>query len=833
VTTSDLGYALRQLVLRPGHSAAVVLMLALGIGATTAIYSLFHQILVQPLPVPEPDRLVNVVESGQKPGNLWCAEGGCNRDYALSYSMLRELEARQDVFTGIAGHHGPLDVNLAFADQTHTGAAMLVSGAYFQLLNLRPALGRLIGAQDEPRIGESAVAVLSHGFWLSRFGGDPSVVGRALTVNGRPLTIIGVAPAGFSGTLIGARPDIFVPLTLRAQMQPAATRFQSFEDPFAYWLYAVARLESGVTLEQAAAHLAGLHAGILDELQMPPEFSQERQIALALEPGARGQGGLPTKAGDPLRLLLAVTVLLMLLVCINISSLVLARNASRGGEIAVRASLGAERWRIAGQLLTEAAVPAVIGILLGLPVAAAVLRVAESALPARLADGLDVRLDPWAVLLAISTSLAAVLLVALVPAAHAARTDASFVMKAWDARGALGGHGLLRLRGLLATAQIAISMVLLALAGLFAQSLANVARVDLGFDADSLVFFNVSPGLNGYDRDRLLGFGDRVADELAARPNVTNVARSLVPIMTGGSLSLGPLTVEGLEAPPESNAGAATNAVGPGFFATLSMPLLAGRDFTENDAAGAPRVAIVNESFLRKFRLGEDALGRRFGIGSGGEPDIEIIGIVADSKYATVKDAAPPQFYTPLRQQDSPTSLQFYVRAGSDPNALLRAIPAIVSGIDPNLPVGELATMRQQVGDNVFVDRLVTMLTAGFAGLATLLAAIGLYGVLSYGVVQRTRELGVRLALGAEPKNLRGMVLRQVGAMTIVGGLIGLVGALAAGRAAESLLFGLSAHDPFVLAGAGASLGAVAIAAGYLPASRASRIAPMDALRHE
>jgi predicted permease len=833
----NIRLAFRSLRQRPGLSLVIIAMLALGIGATTALFSLLHQILVQPLPVPEPQRLVNFSAPGPKWGSTSCGLAG-DCDSVFSYPMFRDLEARQTGFTGIAAHYS-FQANLGYRQQTLAGRGMLVSGSYFNVLKLQPALGRLIGPQDEPRLDESAVVVLSYEYWQNSFGGDPNIVKETLTVNGQPLNIIGVAPAGFSGTTIGARPQVFVPLTLSWRLRPTTSR--NYADRRAYWLYVFARLNPNVTAQQASAAINGLYGGILKEVDaslnrgMPDDVMQQfLQQQIALKPGARGQSTIRETTAQPLTLLFGLTALVLLIVCVNIANLLLARGASRAGEMAIRASLGARRRQLVSQLLTESTVLTVIGGIAGLLVATYTLDIIIAILPAESTRDLAIQLSPAAIGFAAAASLLTMLLFGIFPAVHATRTDLAVAIKGQAAQ-ATGGRRIVRFRIALATAQIAFSMVLLVLAGLFTQSLMNLARVNLGMQVDSLVSFSVSPRANGYSLERTTALFDRIEEELAVQPGVTGLTSASVPLIANYGAG-NSVTVEGFEGGPGVDTTVQRNEVSPSFFNTLSIPLLAGRNFTDADRLSAPKVAIVNQSFVRKFNLGGDAVGKRFS----GFPydnirkvELEIVGVVADAAYSRVKGDIPPQYFQPRRQSENPDSLFFYARTDIVPNAMMRAIPGVVSRIDRNLPVNGLITMRRQVQDNIYLDRLVAMLSSVFAGLATLLAAIGLYGILAYNVALRKRELGLRLALGAEPARLRAMVLRQVGLMAFIGGVIGLAAAVALGRTTEALLFGLSGHDPWVLARSVAVLSGVMFVACYLPARRASNIAPMEALRYE
>ena len=830
----QIKHALRQLILRPGLSLVVILMLALGLGVTTAVFSLFYQVLVQPLPVPEPHRLVNL-------GNTW-QEGSAPVTVrtSFSYPMFRDLEAQQPVFTGIAAYNS-LDASLSYEGGAFNATAVVVSGSYFQVLDLQAAAGRLIGPEDDARIDESPVVVLSHALWQSRFGGDPDIVGRTLTVNAELLTVVGVAPESFAGTELGVRAQIFAPLTMYWRLQGTFPRSAVDGRGFS-WLRLFARLRPDVSVEQASTGINVLYSGILRDVETPLRTSsgqipneQVRQFLqgqVRLQPGARGQGTIEG-AAQSLALLLGVTVLVLLIVCVNVANLLLVRGASRAGEMAVRESMGASRGRLVAQLLAETAAPVALGGILSLAVAALTLGAAAQLLPTRLSDALATDIGPLAASFAALAGVAALLLCGLFPALRTARTNLALAMKGHAAQ-ALGGHGAGRTRGALVTTQIAFSMVLLVLAALFARSLQNVARIELGIDVDSLVTFSVAPRQNGYSPERTAAMYDRIEQELAAQPGVTGAVSAAVPLI-GGSEFVWGVRVEGFEdrGPVEAR----FNVLGPSFFSTLSIPLLAGRDFTTADTTGAQRVAIVNERFTRDYGLGRDALGKQ--IRFGGPDALEIVGVVADTAYANVKAEVPAQLFVPRSAPGGSGVFSlfggsaFFVSAGMDPDALVRMIPRVVAGIDGTLPVGNVITMRRQAQDNVFLDRLVSILSASFAALATLLAAIGLYGVLAYGVAQRTRELGLRLALGAEPASLRALVLRQVALWSVVGIVAGGAAAIGFGRLAESLLYGLTAFDARALAAAAATLSLVILAAAYFPAYRASRIAPMEALRHE
>ena len=832
---NNIRLAFRSLRQNAGLSLVVIAMLALGIGATTALFSLFYQILMKPLPVPEAQRLVNLVAPGPKQGSMDC-DTVADCDSQFSYPMFRDLEKQDIGFSGIAAHR-KFDVNLAFGEQTSAGNGMLVSGSYFYVLDLNPALGRLIGPQDEPGLSESGVVVLSYDYWQNRFGGDRNVINRTLRVNGQPLTIIGVAPAGFAGTTIGVRPQIFVPLTLAWRVRPTAPR--NYEDRRAYWLYVFARLKRNITAEQASTSINSVFRAIHKDVEAPlnrimsrdmmQQFLNERII---LQPGARGQSAIPQVTGQPLTLLFALTGLVLLIVCVNIASLLLVRGASRAGEMAIRASVGASRGQLVWQLLTESIVLAVIGGAAGLVVAADTLDIIAPILPADSIGNISIRLSTASIGFAAGASLFTVVLFGVLPAIMATRISLIRAIKGQTAQ-SLDGFGMSRLRSALAIGQIAFSTVLLVLAGLFSKSLMNVARVNLGIKVDSVVAFSVSPRLNGYNAVQTTAVFDRIEEELAAQPGVTGVTSAKVALITEDS-SGNSVDIEGFENGPSVDTTILRNEVSSSFFDVLSITLLAGRNFTDSDRPGAPKVAIVNQSFVRKFNLGANAIGKHFS----GYPydnvrkvELEIVGV--DAAYSRVKDGTPPQYFQPRRQSEDPDSLTYYVRIGSAPDAVVHAIPSLVSRIDPNLPLHSLITMRQQVQDNIYLDRVLAMLSAGFAGLATLLAGIGLYGMLAYNVARRTREFGLRSALGAEPKSMRAMVLRQVGWMALIGGVAGLVAAVALGRAAQALLFGLSGQDPWVLVAALTLLSVVVLAASYMPARRASKIPPMEALRYE
>lgn len=830
-----ISLALRMLRKTPFVTAVAVASLALGIGANAAIFSLFDQMLLRPLPVPSPNELVNLGAPGPKPGSTSCNQAG-DCDLVFSYPMFRDLETAQTVFTGLAGHVS-FGANLGVRNEPMVADGMLVSGSYFPVLQVQPALGRLIAPSDDEVIGANFVTVISHALWQERFGGSPDVIGENIVVNGRSMNIIGVAPKSFDGTTLGSSPQVYVPLTMRAEV---GSRFPGFDNRRSYWLYLFGRLKPGVTLEQARTTMQTVYSPLINDVDAPLQEGMSdatmqlfRAKQVMLEPGARGQSSIHTEARTPLLMLFGITGVVLLIACANIANLLLARGASRATEMGVRLALGANRRHLMTQLLTEAVVLAALGGIASLLVASWTLSLIASLLPPEATDSLHFELQPSVLLFAAAMAIGTGLIFGLFPALHSTRADLISAIRAGTSQ-MTGGRAAARFRTALVTVQVSLAMALLVSAGLFLKSLVNVSKVELGVEVDNVVTFSISPSRNGYDSTRSAVFLARVEDELAAIPGVTGVTTALVPLLAGNNWG-NDVRVQGFECGPDIDCNSRFNGIGADYLSTLGMTLIDGREFTEADGPDATRVAIVNETFARKFNLGRDAVGKFMGRGGqGGDSlNIQIVGLMKDAAYSDVKDEVPPLFFLPWRQDRNTGSLNFYVRTSLPPTQLLASIPPVIKSLDPALPVYQLKTMPQQIKENIFLDRMISILSAAFALLATLLAGVGLYGVLAYTVAQRTREIGVRMALGANAARVRSMVLRQVGMMTLIGGVIGVAAAFALGRAAQSLLYGMEGNDPIVFLLAIALLATIALAAGFVPAARAAAVDPMHALRYD
>jgi predicted permease len=827
----NLRLAFRTLFKTPFVTVVAILSLALGIGANAAIYSLFNEMLLAPLPVPHPEQLVNLGGNTPSPGSHQCGLAG-NCEWVFSYRMFRDLEAQPGPFSGLAGHV-ITQPNISYRGNTVSASAELVSGSYFPVLGVKPAVGRLFGGKDDDVAGAHPIVVLSHEYWTTQLGGDPSVIGQIIMVNGKPMTIVGVSAAGFEGTTLGNKPDLFVPLSMRGTISPG---FNGFDDRRRYWIYLFGRLKSGVTIQQASAQENALYHSIINNVEVPLQKGVSASVMerfkakkLALTDGRRGLSNLHQQTQMPLVLLFAITLFVLAIACANIANLLLARAANRSLEMAVRLSLGATRGQLLAQLLTESVLLAALGGLAGLAVAWATLHAIVAILPSTISSTLSFSLSGTAIGFAGLLSMATGLLFGLFPALHSTRPDLVTALR--DGSGKTSAtRAATRFRTSLVTAQIALSMALLVSAGLFIKSLQNISRVNLGIDVENLVTFGVEPVLNGYSGVQSQQMFGRMAREIGAIPGVRGVVAARVPVLAGNNWD-NDVSVQGFAKTPDTDADGYFNAVGPDFFKNMGVALLGGREFTAADVSGAPRVAIVNEAFAKKFGLGANAVGKL--MGEGDSLNRVIVGLVKDARYSGVKQEMRPVYYLPYMQDTTVGSLWFYVRSTVPAKTLMPEIRATLARIDRTLPIEGMKTMPQQIRDNVYLDRMISMLSAAFAALATLLAAIGLYGVLAYSVVQRTKEIGVRMALGANSSNIVTMVLRHVAVMTVVGAAIGAVGAYGIGRGAQSLLFGLNGRDPLVMAASAVLLALVALAAGSLPAWRASKVDPVQALRYE
>lgn len=813
---ADLRHAFRSLAARPLFALTAILTLALGVGANVAVFSLFRQVLMQELRVPAPEQLLNLTVQGRQGLRLSRnASGGM--EAVLSHPLFRSLEQAVGEAGQVAGHR-VLSVNLALDGRSESVHALLVSGNYFATLGLAPTLGRLIAPVDDRTPGQAQVAVLAHGYWRDVLAADPAVLGRTLRINGRPMHVIGVGPKGFGSTTLGSEPAVYLPLTLPA---PQGSTLPDHEARDFHWIYAFARPAADV---QPATLQARLDAALQNAMAGDADFGREgaQPQHLALMPGARGQSTVPAYSRKPLALAQAVALLVLVIACVNLANLQLARSIARNGEMAVRAALGASRRRLLLQSLTEPALIAMIGALTAWPVALGAMRLLSIVLPI---GDMPMTVDPLAVIGAFALAWIALLGFGLYPAWHLARRAPMSTIK--DQGAGSAGHVAPKLRTLLATVQVAFSMALLGVAGLFAQSLANLESADLGIAIDTLTVFTIEPGRNGYDQERSQMLFAQIEEALVALPGAVSVSRSTIRLLDGSVMG-GPAKVKGRD---EEGRMVVYNAVGADFLATVGAPLLVGREFTKADRDGGVKVALVDRRFVEEFQLGGQPVGQQIQLM--GEGVMEIVGVVGEIAAHSARGESTPQLFLPEAQFEFTGGVTFYVRSTLAAAQMREAVARTVTGIDPDLPLLQLRTMREQLRDSITSERTIGALTASLALLATVLAAGGLYSVLSYTVAQRTRELGLRLALGAAPARLRRLVMGQVARIGLVGGVLGLAGALAAGHVARSQLFGLSAHDPGVLAVAALLLGCVVFLAGWLPARRAARTDPMSALRHQ
>jgi putative ABC transport system permease protein len=829
----DFRQSLRRLRQNPGFSAVVVATLAVGIGVNVALFSLFQQMLLRPLPVAEPERLVNLLDPGLDlnafgPSSSSVSASG-NRDSLFSYPMFRDLERAQGPFTGIAAHR-PFAATLLTGETARLEQGFFVSGSYFPVLGIQPALGRLLGPADDQVDGQAESVVVSYAYWQRELASDPEVLGRKLNVNGTPLTIVGVAPRVFHGTTVGVRASVFVPITFRGPATPRS--LPNHDNRSFFWVHLFARLAPGSRPESAAAALNPLYHSILSEVEVPlatrgdaTQVESFRTKSLVLEPGSRGQSTLLQPVAARLRMLFAVSAAVLLLCCANLAGLMLVRASGRSGEMAVRASLGATRGRLSFLLLAESLLLAVPAALLSLPVALLVLRGLASGVPGVPPEAFDVELSALAAAVGIVVALIAALGFGLFPVRGLARTDPARTLHAYSVR-QTSSKQVARFRSLLATVQVALSMALLAMTGVFAQSLGNIARIDLGLDVDSVVTFSISVEASGYPPAAAAALSNRLQQDLAAIPGVTSAASTLIALLSGNQFTTGG-GLGGGEAPVTFQ----MNGVSDNFFRTLDIGMLVGREFNSADRDGAPAVAIVNQRLAARLGLDGDVIGRRINTFGASR---EIVGLIADVKYGNVTAEVEPQIFLPLRQIPMiGVGTTFYVRGDRPPQDLMNEVREVVARAAPTVPITNLRTMRQQLRENLATERFVASASTGFAVLATALAALGLYGVLAYSVAQRSREIALRFALGAPAARIRAMVLQQVGVMALAGIVLGSIAALLLGRAARSLLFGVEAADPAALIGAAVVLGAVMLAAAYIPARRASRVDPMVALRYD
>ena len=824
-------FALRSLSKAPVLSLAVVLSLGLGIGGNTAIFSLLHQLVLSALPIPHPEQLVLLTSPGElKRGQTSDDESG-DMDYIFNWRTFRELEKHTEAAEVIGFRHIPS--NVSFNRQTVTGSMMLVSGEYFRVLGVRPLVGRLIAKQDDVQGSGNPVAVLGYHYWRDTLGGDTSVLNQTVKVNGEPFTIVGIVPPNFIGTTIGSEPSLFLPMSLKPLLTEGWNGTDKLND---YWIYLIARLKPGVTKQQAETALNVPFHAVVEEMattvhgptEQSPLFRQQK---LSLKEGSRGNSHFREEYQPALVILILATGLVLLIAMANAANLLLARAMERRKELSIRAAMGAGRGELMAQLLTEALLLAITGGVAGLAIAFATLKLLLSWWGGEVPASLATTDLSWPVLLfSLVLSLATGLLFGLYPAWEASRTSLATRLSEESATSS-GSRGSVRLRQALVCAQLSISVVLLIPTEMFLKSLVNLLHVDLGIRTTNVVGFRITPTSNGYSPAKRYALFDRAETQLAAIPGVRSVTASMVPLLGNSNWN----TSFYIEGQPHGTQrpNSHLNAVGPGFFAKAGIPLIAGREILETDTAASPKIAVVNEAFVREFFGGRNPIGHHLGFEKEGVLDTEVVGVVKDSHYASVRQEPPPVFYLAWRQSDFASAMSFYVRSALPPKQIVPQIRSVMRFIDSEVPLEDMRTLEEQVHFNLRQDELMLRLAVAFAALATILAMLGLYGVMAHGVARRTREIGIRMALGAAPARICSMVMGELAWIVGIGVGLGVPVALACTRLIASQLYGVDDKSVTIPASAALALAFTATFAAYWPARRASHVNPLEALRHE
>ncbi len=825
--TSDLKYALRGLRRKPLFALIAVASLGLGIGANTAIFNLLDQVLFRALEVERPNELVVLTSPGPNRGRM----DGRN---SFSFPMYKDLRDGNAVFAGLAARY-PTTVNLRLGQQAEEARSELVSGNYFEILGIRSHIGRLLQPADDVTAGAHPVIVVSYDYWRNRMGGDPGVAGRVVRINNHPMTVIGVAPVGFHGYERGRATDLFVPIAMKSQVTPT---WDTLNDRQSMWLQVFGRLKPNMGVEQAEAGLLPVYRPLLEKdlsvFDSPPAARFRREFLakrIELEPGGAGIPSMKREAGTPSIVLMSMSALVLLIACANVAGLLIARGASRQKEVAVRLALGAGGADLFRQTIAESLVLAAAGGLAGLFVAAWTMDGIVALLPnGATAGGIEWNLDARVLGFLFALTLLAALLSGMGPAIRASRQNLATALK--DQGGALvGAFGALKARRFLVVTQVALSVLLLAATGLFARTLINLRNVDPGFPVTSTLTFDVDISSAGYPVERVPAIAAGLEERLKALPGVSDVASATIPVMEGRTWTSS-IEIEGYRHREDEDMNPVFNAVNAGFFHAMKIPVLAGREFTPMDAAGGKQVAVVNEALAKHFFGTGNPIGRRFRVGPI-QTMVEIVGVTKNAKHSSLRHQDRRAVFLPWRQLEDLGGVTIYLKTAMDPAGITPALRREVDAAASGVALGEIRTLEQVVDRSLSGERAVAYLCMVFASLATLLAAVGLYGVMAFSVQRRTREIGLRVALGEAHGSVVGLVMKEAMFMAVAGTALGLPLFYGVSRLVGSQLFGLAPHDPLsVVTAVLVVLAAVALAA-FGPAYRASRTDPMTALRYE